>query len=71
MITKFILTVFAACFLTGGLLYLSKPKKIMEFHENFRRVFLNDAYVSLNRRKIGSVLILIGVVLWGVAWFDR
>ncbi|MBI4668415.1 MAG: hypothetical protein HY747_04390 [Elusimicrobia bacterium] len=71
MLARFFLAVFAAAFLGGGAMYLSKPKKIMDFHTSLREFLLNDAYISLHRKRIGNVLILIGSILLAVAWLGR
>lgn len=68
MLSRFLLFIFATGFLGFGLVYLSNPQKILQFHNALKEFILNDAYISLHRRKIGSIFILIGVVLLAVAW---
>ncbi|MBI2070492.1 MAG: hypothetical protein HYT79_07780 [Elusimicrobia bacterium] len=71
MAAKFLLTLFAAVFLGGGLLYLSRPEKILHVHKALRDMLLNDAYVGLHRRRIGSVFVLVGMVILAVAWLEK
>ena len=71
MLVRLALTFFAVFFLGLGAVYLSNPKKILELHATLRHTLLNDAYISFHRRRIGSVLVLIGVVLLAAVWLDR
>ncbi len=71
MLARLLLVIFAGIFLWVGFLYISKPKKIMEFHSILKDFIFNDAYISLNRHRIGSVLILLGVIILAIAWLNR
>lgn len=63
MLADFFLAVSGSVFVAVGFLYLAQPERIFKLHAWIRELVLNDAYISLRRKKIGSILIIIGLIL--------
>ena len=63
MLAKCFLFFSGGGFITAGFLYLTQPERIFKLHAWLRDLVFNDAYVSLRHKKIGSALILLGLVL--------
>jgi len=47
-----------------GLAYLFHPQTIFRFNAFMRETFFKDSHVLLNQKRIGTVLMLIGFILW-------
>ncbi|MBI4370377.1 MAG: hypothetical protein HY547_09130 [Elusimicrobia bacterium] len=71
MLARLILKLIAVLLLVAGYLFINNPTKIHEIVTSLRDSIFNDAYLRLHRRRIGNVLIVIGVILMAVAWFGR
>lgn len=45
-----------------GYLYLFQPARIFQLHSWLRELFLNDAYINLRRKQIGSFFLIVGII---------
>ncbi len=48
-----------------GFTYLNRPKKVFRINAILRQTLFNDAYISLHRRTLGIILLLLGLVIFG------
>lgn len=63
MITPYLKLFFGLVILLLGLGYIYKPGVIERINRVLKETLLNDSYVSLHRRNLGFLLILMGATL--------
>ncbi|MEK6543574.1 MAG: hypothetical protein AABZ44_03975 [Elusimicrobiota bacterium] len=62
MLAKLILVFLASALILSGTMYLFRPQRVFKFNAVMRDMFFNDAFVSLNRRRIGGFLLTGGLL---------